>query len=221
MVWVRSPVYFYKRKDTFYFSIAVPSDLRQRFKKRKIEVSLRTASQVKAARSAAALSDRLERYWDSLRMEMVYSRELGLSAAPEVKPTAVHRLSLPEALALYQRLKGADKTRLFFEASERSIRYLIDCVGHDSLTDLVPSDAGKFRDYLFDRGMASASVKRVISSAGAILNIAIKEYGLERPNIFKGTFIPADAQTKKRLPVPDDALIKIQAECRSLDDQQR
>jgi integrase len=69
--------------------------------------------------------------------------------------------------------------------------------------------------------MASASVKRVISSAGAILNIAIKEYGLERPNIFKGTFIPADAQTKKRLPVPDDALIKIQAECRSLDDQQR
>ena len=199
----------------------MPSDLRQRFKKRKIEVSLRTKSQVKAARSAAALSDRLERYWDSLRMEMVYSRELGLSAAPEVKTTAVHRLSLPEALALYQRLKGADKTRLFFEASERSIRYLIDCVGHDSLTDLVPSDAGKFRDYLFDRGMASASVKRVISSAGAILNIAIKEYGLERPNIFKGTFIPADAQTKKRLPVPDDALMKVQAECRSLDDQQR
>ena len=221
MVWVRSPVYFYKRKDTFYFSRAVPSDLRQRFKKRKIEVSLRTKSQVKAARSAAALSDRLERYWDSLRMEMVFSRELGLSAAPEVKATAVHRLSLPEALALYQRLKGADKTRLFFEASERSIRYLIDCVGHDSLTDLVSSDAGKFRDYLFDRGMASASVKRVISSAGAILNIAIKEYGLERPNIFKGTFIPADAKTKKRLPVPDDALMKVQAECRSLDDQQR
>ena len=221
MVWVRSPVYFYKRKDTFYFSRAVPSDLRQRFKKRKIEVSLRTKSQVKAARSAAALSDRLERYWDSLRMEMVFSRELGLSAAPEVKATAVHRSSLPEALALYQRLKGADKTRLFFEASERSIRYLIDCVGHDSLTDLVSSDAGKFRDYLFDRGMASASVKRVISSAGAILNIAMKEYGLERPNIFKGTFIPADAKTKKRLPVPDDALMKVQAECRSLDDQQR
>ena len=94
MVWVRSPVYFYKRKDTFYFSRAVPSDLRQRFNKRKIEVSLRTKSQVKAARSAAALSDRLERYWDSLRMEMVYSRELGLRAAPEVKAAAVHCLSL-------------------------------------------------------------------------------------------------------------------------------
>ena len=61
--------------------------------------------------------------------------------------------------------------------------------------------------------MASASVKRVISSVRAILNIAIKEYGLERPNIFKGIFILADGQTKKRLPVPDEALMKVQVEC--------
>ena len=58
MVWVRSPVYFYKRNDTFYFSRAVPSDLRNRFKKKKIEVSLRTKSEAKAAKSAAALSER-------------------------------------------------------------------------------------------------------------------------------------------------------------------
>ena len=79
MVWVRSPVYFYNRNGTYYFSRVVPSDLRHRFPKRKIEVSLRTKSESKAARSAAALSDRLERYWDSLRMEMIYSKELGLT----------------------------------------------------------------------------------------------------------------------------------------------
>ena len=67
MVWVRSPVYFYKRNETFYFSRSVPSDLRHRFNKNKIEVSLRTKSEVKAAKSAAALSDRLERYWDSIK----------------------------------------------------------------------------------------------------------------------------------------------------------
>ena len=78
MVWVRSPVYFYKRNETFYFSRAIPSDPLHRFTKRKIKVSLRTKSEAKAAKSAAALSDRLERYWDSLRMEMIYSRELGL-----------------------------------------------------------------------------------------------------------------------------------------------
>ena len=40
MVWVRSSVYFYKRNDTFYFSRAVPSDLRHRFSKKKVEVCL-------------------------------------------------------------------------------------------------------------------------------------------------------------------------------------
>ena len=48
-------------------------------------------------------------------MEMVYLRELGLSAAPKVKAAAVQHLSLPEALALYQRLKGAEKTKLFLK----------------------------------------------------------------------------------------------------------
>ena len=99
MVWVRLPVYFYKRNETFYFSRAIPSDLQHRFNKRKIEVSLRTKSEAKAARSAAALSDRLERYWDSLRMEMIYSRELGLKVTeyhqkPQILTTACQMLWL-------------------------------------------------------------------------------------------------------------------------------
>ena len=59
MVWVRLPVYFYKRNNTYYFSRSIPSDLQRRFKKRKIEVSLQTKLESKAAKSAAALSDRL------------------------------------------------------------------------------------------------------------------------------------------------------------------
>jgi len=59
MVWVRLPVYFYKWNDIFYFSRSIPSDLQHRFKKRKIEVSLPTKSESKAAKPAAALSDRL------------------------------------------------------------------------------------------------------------------------------------------------------------------
>ena len=106
MVWVRSPVYFYKRNETFYFSRSVPSDLRHRFNKNKIEVSLRTKSEVKAAKSAAALSDRLERYWDSIRMEMIYSRELGFSVVPDkVRNANETEVTLSDALALYQRLK--------------------------------------------------------------------------------------------------------------------
>ena len=222
MVWVRSPVYFYKRNDTFYFSRAVPSDLRHRFNKKKVEVSLRTKSEVKAAKSAAALSDRLERYWDSLRMEMIYSRELGISVVSDkVSNTNETELSLSDALALYQRLKGMGKTKLFFEVSNRSIRYLIECVGHDNINGLEPADAGRFRDFLFDRGMSSSSVKRVFSSVRAIMNLAIKEHGLAMTNVFNGTFIPEDNKRKERLPVPNDVIRQIQEECRSLNDEPR
>ena len=127
MVWVSLPVYFYKRNHTFYFSRSIPSDLQHRFKKRKIEVSLRTKSESKAAKSAAALSDRLERYWDSLRMEMIYSRELGLKALQDTKGRNGNHCSLPDALALYHRLKGTGKNQLFYDVSSRSLRYLTVC----------------------------------------------------------------------------------------------
>ena len=131
MVWVRSPVYFYKRKNTYYFSKAVPSDLQHRFNKRKIEVSLRSNSETKAAKSATALSDRLERHWDTLRMEMIYSRELGLVVKGGNHEPRHSTLTLTDALSLYQLLKGTNKTKLFFKASDRSIRYLADCLGHE------------------------------------------------------------------------------------------
>ena len=85
MVWVRLAVYFYKRNDTFYFSRSTPSDLQHRSKKLKIEVSLRTKSESKPAKSAAELSDRLERYWPSFRMEIIHLGDLDLSLAPDVK----------------------------------------------------------------------------------------------------------------------------------------
>ena len=222
MVWVRLPVYFYKRNDTFYFSRSIPSDLQHRFKKRKIEVSLRTKSEAKAAKSAAALSDRLERYWDSLRMEMIYSRELGLRVAPDAKTTISSKsFSITEALALYHRLKGNGKTKLFFESSERSMRYLTDCLGHEDLAALEISDAGRFRDYLFDRGMSSSSVKRVFSSVRAVINLAIREQGLSINNVFSGTFIPDDEAKTQRSPIPTDVLDTIQQECMQSDDEPR
>ena len=175
MLWVRSPVYFYNRKGTYYFSRASPSDPRHRFPKRKIEVSLSSRTVSKVARSAAALSDRLERYWDSLRMEMIYRKELGLAVLLESRTVTSDSLSLTDALALYHRLKGIGKTSIFFESSERSIRYLIECLGHDSLTSLQVSDAGRFRDCMFERGMFSSSVKRVFSSVKAVINLAIRK----------------------------------------------
>jgi hypothetical protein len=176
----------------------------------------------KAAKSAAALSDRLERYWDSLRMDMIYSRELGISVVSDKPPSgSSNDICIKDALVLYHRLKGAGKTKLFFEGSERSIRYLIECVGHDKINGLEPADVGRFRDFLFNRGMSSSSVKRVFSSVRAIMNLAIKEHGLTMTNVFNGTFIPEDNKRKERLPVPNDVIRQIQGECRTLNDEPR
>ena len=113
------------------------------------------------------------------------------------------------------------KTRLFFEGSERSKRYLKDCLGHNSIDSLMPGDAGLFRDYLLGRGMSSSSVRRVIASVRAMLNLVIKEYGLSRPNIFNGVFIPKDLNKRERPPIPSDEIKSIQNECVSVDDEPR
>jgi integrase len=155
-------------------------------------------------------------------MEMIYSRELGLRVAPDAKTTiSAKSFSMTEALALYHRLKGGGKTKLFFESSERSMRYLIDCLGHDDLAALEISDAGRFRDHLFDRGMSSSSVKRVFSSVRAVINLAIREQGLSINNVFSGTFIPDDENKTQRSPIPTDVLLTIQHVCMQLDDEPR
>ncbi|MDC3312091.1 hypothetical protein OAW28_05510 [Alphaproteobacteria bacterium] len=182
---------------------------------------MRTKLEVKAAKSAAALSDRLERYWDSLRMKMFYSKELGLTTLPPNQQAFHNTFTMSDALALYHRLKGKGKTKLFFEASECSIRYLSECMGHENLTALEMSDAGRFRNYLFNKGSSSSSVKRVFSSVRAVGNIAIKEHGIATRNVFGGTFIPDDKVKKQRLPLPDNILVAVQEECMHLDDEPR
>ena len=104
MVWTRSPVYFYQRNDIYYFSRAVPTDLQARFNKRRVEVSLKTKSVDKARSLSMTLSDRLERYWDSLRLEQIHSRELGLSLInADLRPSGEKTsLSLDDALRCYQ-----------------------------------------------------------------------------------------------------------------------
>ena len=76
---IQNHAYLIRRNGIFYFSRRVPADVRSRFNKDRVIVSLHTRSLPKAQRSAAALSDRLERYWDSIRLEVFHTRELGLT----------------------------------------------------------------------------------------------------------------------------------------------
>ena len=152
---------------------------------------------------------------------MIYSRELGLKVLQDTKGPNGNHYSLPDALALYHRLKGTGKNQLFYDVSTRSVRYLTECLGHENILDLEISDAGRFRDYLFARGMSSSSVKRVFSSVKSIVNLAIREQGLTVTNVFSGTFIPDDGVKQLRNPIPTEALQRVQLDCQNLDDEAR
>jgi len=91
-------------------------------------------------------------------------------------------------------------------------------LGHDNLTEIEMSEAGRFRNHLFARGVSSPSVKRVFSSVRAIVNLAIREKGIAVSDVFIGTYIPEDELKQKRPPIPMDTLRQVQSHCWSLND---
>ena len=219
-MYTKSPHYLYRRNGTYYFSRQVPSDLQTRFNKNRVVISLRTPSEQKAINSANKLADRLETYWNTLRLELFHTKELKLSFLDNEKVKS-EKLKLSEALDVYIKLKGKGKDKLFYQTAKRNVSYTIECFGNVDINSLKPIDAGKYRDFLFNKGLSTSSVKRVFSSINAVINISINEIGINMINPFSGTFIPDDNKKKTRLPIPIENIRNIQAECKNLDDDNR
>ena len=219
-MYTKSPHYLYRRNGTYYFTRQVPSDLQTRFNKNRVVISLRTPSEQKAINSANKLADRLETYWNTLRLELFHTKELKLSFLDNEKVKS-EKLKLSEALDVYIKLKGKGKDKLFYQTAKRNVSYTIECFGNVGINSLKPIDAGKYRDFLFNKGLSTSSVKRVFSSINAVINISINEIGINMINPFSGTFIPDDNKKKTRLPIPIENIKNIQAECKNLDDDNR
>ena len=93
-------------------------------------VSLHMKSPRKAQRSADALSDTLERYWDSIRIEISDTRELGLWVTQEAETSnSLISVFLQDTLATSIRLKGAGRKKMFFNRAGRAIGYLVEAIG--------------------------------------------------------------------------------------------
>ena len=143
-MYTSSPDYLYCRNGIFYFTRNVPSDVKSRFNKNRVVVSLHTRSITRAQKSASALSDRLDRYFDSLRLERFHSQELGLKFDTNmVTDSDEPEVTITDALELYVRLKGAGRGKVFARTAERNIGYLIERIGETPLPDIKPTDAGK------------------------------------------------------------------------------
>jgi integrase len=129
--------------------------------------------------------------------------------------------TIDDALEVYLRTKGANRSKLFFSHATRTISYLKDCLGSRALDQYTSADAAQLRDWLIGRGLSSASVQRNFSSIRAVVNFVIQEHGLDCRNPFSGVYLPTDAVKQKRRPIAIQDICRLQAACQSMDDDLR
>ena len=142
-MYTRSPHYLYQRNGIYYFTRQVPSDLKTKFNKNRVVISLRTSSKQKAIESANKLTDRLETYWNTLRLELFHTKELKLSFLDNQK-SKTETVKLSKALDTYMKLKGNGKGELFHRTALRNISYTIECFGDVDITSIKSIDAAKW-----------------------------------------------------------------------------
>jgi len=216
-------LYLTTKRDVFYYTRRVPQGLKAQFQSPRFVKCLHTKSPDKAGRLSIELSSRLENIWDRMRLEVLDFK------SPEPRsvvfgPTSISARNdflISDGFDLYLRLKGTAKTDNFRKCTERNQRYLTACLGNVAIGDLSPRDGADFRDHLLAKGLSSASVRRVFSTVKAVINLCISEYGLQITNPFGGVYIPEDGLETKRRPIPIQDIRKVQAECRTYDDDQR
>jgi len=211
--------YLTVRNNVFYFNRRVPLELQSKLNKKRIIISLNTKSLTKAQKLSYTISDRLERYWDNLRLDLFHTKHIGKIIFAEKNTN--EKITLSMSLNNYLNLKSFGKNDLFKTSATRNISYAIQCFQDIDINKLEIKDGGVFRDYLFKKKLSSSSIKRIFSSVKSIINFNIKEYGIDIHNPFSGTYIPDDNKTKIRLPIPIENIRTIQAECKKLDDDNR
>lgn len=225
-----SPAFTFVKDGVFYFSRRIPKDLKKHYTSPRIAYSLRTRSARIAEARARRAADQLDEYWYHLRskdvelpgkhmLRMQSERRIVVgAAAPEISSSSV---LLSEAVGIYLRLKGQGRPETFHRAAERSCGYVIDACGDKHLDAFTKADANKFRDALIERGLAGSSITRIFGTVRAVTNFAASELGLTLTNPFNGVYYDREAGVSDRNPIPADALMVVQGQCRQLDDDMR
>ena len=224
MLTTQSNCYTFQKNGIWYFSRRIPADLRRHYKTSRIAYSLRTRSLRDARIRAMSDAAKLDRHWHILRIS---SEELpGKHLLRDITNEAVAEPSadcpsLKDAVAVYLRLKGHNRPPTFEAALKRACGYLIDCCGMKVLDNYTRSDATKFRDYLFAKGLNGASVARIFGTVRAVINLALSEFGLSLVNPFSNVYFDRTVGVQKRNPIKLGDIRKIQNACKSTDDEKR
>ena len=217
----------YVKNGIFYFVKRVPVDLALRFRVKRVAFSLRTKSSTEARRRASEVSRELEHKWFLLRRsQLIENIEICESEVIEASKREVSKflenpIGIRDAIDIYIRLKGKGSSKSFSQTTERAFNYLIAAVGERNLDDYSKQDATQFRDWLVAKGLAGSSVARTFAVVRSVFNLAFSEYGIEKTNPFTGVYLDRNSGVHRRLPIPVDAIHRIQNRCREMDDDLR
>jgi integrase len=217
----KHPQHTYTKRDIYYFSRVIPSDLQHHYIKSRIIQSLKTKSEHRATTASKKLSAKLDDYWLGLRLKQIDVPASHLLVSGATVNLESNLPTIDEALETYLSVKGRGKSDLFFSHTRRSIKYLKDSLGCRSLDQYTSADAAQLRDWFTKRGLSNSSVHRNFGSIKAVVNFVILEKGLDCSNPFSGVYLHSDNSSKKRKPIATNNLKAIQAKCMEVDDDLR
>ena len=205
------------RAGIFYYVRRVPNDVRQHYASSRISFSLRTKSHQSALRAAKSVTQRLEDYWLGLRLQQMDIPAIHLVKTDDADDTSPLMM---DAVEMYLSIKCKDE-RTFIRTARRNGEYVSKVLGNRPITSYSSSEAAQFRDWCFEQGMNINTVKRVFASVRSIINLTMREHGIEGSNAFSGTFMPDRGDASTRQPIPIDKLKTIQQLCQTTDNEPR
>ncbi|MEK9709071.1 MAG: DUF6538 domain-containing protein [Alphaproteobacteria bacterium] len=219
MTYKTRPSHLRNRDGIYHFIRRIPADLRSHYRSDRICLSLRTKSAAIACRAADSISQRLDDYWSGLRLQKMDVPALHLLiSTDDIKHDSP---TLKEAVDAYLLLKGGVTNPVFARTARRNGRYVIAALGNRPITAYSSADAAKFRDYLFENGLSLGSVRRIFGSVRSIINLVMREQGIEGANAFARTYMPERNGQKERLPIPSVALSVLKQNCKDKDNEAR
>ena len=167
------------------------------------------------------MAGKLDDFWLQLRVaKMDVPAVDKLNDHQPLKVVKSYAPKLSDALERYCRLKGGNKSELFFTAAHRNVGYVIERLGDKTIDSYSSADAAKFRDWLIDKGLSTSSIRRIFSTIRAVFNLTIHEDGLDCKNAFVNTFLPTD-ERPKRLSISPKDIKRVQKICLQIADEKR
>ena len=214
---ISAPNHVMNRAGVYYYIRRIPTDLKRHYSVKRLCFSLRTKSRVHAMRAASSVQHRLDDYWLGLRLQNMDIPAIHLVKTDDVRDTSPLMM---DAVEMYLSIKGRDD-RTFLRTARRNGEYVSKVLGNRPITSYSSSEAAQFRDWCFEQGMNINTVKRVFASVRSIINLTMREHGIEGSNAFSGTFMPDRGDASTRQPIPVDKLRVIQQRCQTTDDEPR